>query len=169
MQPDKLNLKNLLMCLLLCGASLCASAAGWKVGDTLPDLGGFKLDGKLPADMKGKVVLVDFWASWCGPCKQSFPALNEIQKQFAAEGLVVVAINVDESRADMEAFLKQHPAEFAVVRDAAQKLVEKAGVETMPSSFLIGRDGKIRSVHSGFKGEETRKKYVEEITTLLKP
>jgi thiol-disulfide isomerase/thioredoxin len=164
-----MTLKNVIVGLLLCGASLCASAAGWKVGDALPDLGGFKLEGKLPADLRGKVILVDFWASWCGPCKQSFPALNDLQKQFADKGVVIVAINVDESRSDMEAFLKQHPAAFTVVRDVSQKLVEKAGVETMPSSFLVGADGRIRAVHSGFKGEDTRKKYIEEITALLKP
>ncbi len=139
-----------------------------KVGETFPDLSSFKLEGKVPEGLKGKVVMIDFWASWCGPCKHSFPAMEELHKKYNEKGLVIVAINVDENKADMEDFLKKNAATFAVVRDAGQKLVERAGIATMPSSFLIDRDGKVRFVHTGFKGAETRKQYEEEIQTLLK-
>lgn len=153
-------------CCLLVAVSV--GAAGLKVGDTMPDLGGFKLEGKLPEDLKGKVVMLDFWASWCEPCKESFPAMNELQKTYGAQGLVVLAVNVDEKKADMDAFLKKNAATFTVVRDAAQKLVDKAGIATMPTSLLIDREGKIRFLHSGYRGEETKKKYAEEIESLLK-
>jgi cytochrome c biogenesis protein CcmG/thiol:disulfide interchange protein DsbE len=143
-------------------------AAGFKAGDDLPDLATLKLEGTLPNDLKGKVVLLDFWASWCEPCKASFPAMAELQKKYGAQGLVVVAVNVDEKRADMESFLKQNAASFAVVRDAAQQLVAQAGIATMPSSFLIDQAGKVRFVHAGFRGEESRKKYQQEIESLLK-
>ena len=137
------------------------------VGDTFPDLAAYKLEGKLP-DLKGKVVMLDFWASWCDACKASFPAMGELQKKYESEGLVIIAINVDEKRPDMEDFLKKNPAVFAVVRDGAQKLVEKTGIATMPSSFLLDRSGKVRFAHSGFRGAETKKQYAEEIETLLK-
>ncbi|MGH7973089.1 MAG: TlpA family protein disulfide reductase [Limisphaerales bacterium] len=153
----------------LCATLAATSAlAGVKVGDSFPDLASFKLEGKIPDALKGKVVMVDFWASWCEPCKQSFPAMEELHRRFSDKGLVIVAINVDENRADMDGFLKKNAADFAVLRDGAQKLVAKAGIATMPSSFLLDRDGKIRFIHTGYRGAETRKKYEEEIETLLK-
>ena len=114
--------------------------AGLKPGDAFPDLSGFKLEGKLPDSTKGKVVLVDFWASWCEPCKQSFPVMEQLHKRYSDRGLVIIAVNVDENRPDMEAFLKQNTASFTVMRDPAQKLVDKAGIATMPSSFLLDRE-----------------------------
>ena len=151
--------------LLVAGNAL---AGGVKPGDAFPDLAGFKLEGKLPEAIKGKVVLVDFWASWCEPCKQSFPAMEELHQRYGSQGLVIIAINVDENRSDMEAFLKKNAATFVVVRDPNQKLVEKAGIATMPSSFLLDREGKVRFTHTGFRGAETKKKYEEEIASLLK-
>jgi thiol-disulfide isomerase/thioredoxin len=142
--------------------------AGVKTGDAFPGLASFKLEGQLPDSTKAKVVLVDFWASWCEPCKQSFPVMEELHKRYADRGLLIIAINVDENRPDMEAFLKKNAATFAIVRDANQKLVEKAGIATMPSSFLVDHDGKVRFMHTGFRGAETKKKYEEEIETLLK-
>jgi thiol-disulfide isomerase/thioredoxin len=154
--------------LLAAGFVGSALAGGVKTGEPFPDLTAFKLEGKLPEATKGKVVMIDFWASWCEPCKQSFPVMEELQQHYAARGLVIIAVNVDENRADMEAFLKKNAATFAILRDASQKLVEKAGIATMPSSFLIDRDGKVRFAHTGFRGAETKKKYEEEIELLLK-
>jgi thiol-disulfide isomerase/thioredoxin len=142
--------------------------AAVKVGEPFPDLATFGLEGKMPATLKDKVVMVDFWASWCEPCKASFPVMEELHKKFGPQGLVILAINVDENRADMEAFLKKNPASFTILRDAKQKLVEKVEVGTMPTSFLLDGQGKVRFVHSGFRGEETKKKYQQEIETLLK-
>src|ERR1039458_4636553 len=88
---------------LLAGIFFVATAAT-KVGDGFPDLASFKLEGKLPDSLKGKVVMVDFWASWCGPCKESFPAMNELQKKFGSSGLVIIAVNEDEDKADMRRF-----------------------------------------------------------------
>jgi len=145
-----------------------AANAAIKVGDTFPDFKSYKIEGTLPEALKGKVVLVDFWASWCGPCGESFPAMDQLQKEFAGQGLVIIAVNVDEKKSDMEDFLKDHKVSFTVVRDAAQKLVEKAGISTMPGSFLIDRDGKVAFVHTGFRGKETVKQYQQEITSLTK-
>ena len=159
--------KKLTLATLLAGTVFTAFAA-LKVGDAFPDLATFKLEGKLPDALKGKIVIVDFWASWCGPCKDSFPAMNELQKQYGDQGLVIIAVNEDEEKADMQDFLKANAATFAVVRDASQKLVAVAGIQTMPSSFVLDDTGKVRFVHGGFHGAETRKQYVQEIESLLK-
>lgn len=155
---------------LLAGLFTVHCAAAIKVGDTFPDLASFKVEGKLPESLKGKVVMIDFWASWCDPCKDSFPAMEDLQKRYGPKGLVVIAINVDEDRKEMEDFLKKHAPSpsFTLVRDATQKLVEKAGITTMPGSFLIDREGKVRFVHNGYRGDETKKKYEREIESLLK-
>jgi len=152
---------------LLNGTLLNVHAA-LKIGDAFPDLGSFSLEGQLPDGFKGKVVIVDFWASWCGPCKESFPAMNELQKEYADKGLVVLAVNEDEEKSDMQDFLKANVAAFAVVRDAKQKLVAVAGIQTMPSSFVLDNTGKVRFTHTGFHGAETRKEYEQQIESLLK-
>jgi thiol-disulfide isomerase/thioredoxin len=142
--------------------------AALKVGDALPDLNSFELDGKLPDSLKGKVVLLDFWASWCVPCAESFPVMDELQKKYGEQGLVIVAVNVDEKAADRDKFLKKHSVGFTIVRDGKQKLVGEVSPETMPTSYLIGRDGKVRFLHNGFHGAETKKEYISEIESLLK-
>jgi thiol-disulfide isomerase/thioredoxin len=159
-------LKKILLAALLAGIVFTASAA-LKVGDALPDLTGFKLDGKVPDSLKGKVVLLDFWASWCLPCAESFPVMEELQKKYG-DRLVIIAVNVDEKAANKDLFLKKHPVTFTIVRDAEQKLVASISPETMPTSFLIDGEGKVRFLHNGFHGEETRKQYISEIDSLLK-
>jgi len=164
-----MNLTKHLTLAVLIAATACRVAfAELKTGEAFPDLAGFKLEGKLPDALKGKVVIVDFWASWCGPCKESFPALNELQKKYSDRGVVIIAVNVDEERADMESFLKEHPVSFAVVRDGGQKLVAKTGIKTMPSSFVLDGDGKVRFSHSGYHGDKTKKQYEQQIESLLK-
>jgi thiol-disulfide isomerase/thioredoxin len=148
-------------------ATFSIAAAPIKIGDTFPDLTKSKLEGKLP-DLNGKVVLVDFWASWCAPCKESFPTMNDLQKRYGPQGFIIIGINVDENNSDMVDFLKKQHAEFTVVRDAAQKFVDKVGISTMPTSFLIDTSGKVRFSHSGFRGDETKKNYEQEIESLLK-
>ena len=138
-----------------------------KVGDAFPDLAKFKFDGQLPADMKGKIVLVDFWASWCAPCAKSFPVMDDLQKKYK-DRLVILAVSVDTKQSNLEKFLKNHAVTFAVVRDAEHKLVDVVGAEAMPTSFLLDTEGHVRFRHSGFDGEQTKKKYVEEIESLLK-
>jgi len=159
-------LKKLAVATLLAGTFFTAHAA-LKVGDTLPDLASFQLDGKLPDALKGKVVIVDFWASWCVPCAKSFPVLDELQKKYG-DKLVVLAVNVDEKAANMEKFLAKHAVSFTVVRDAQQKLVAVAEPQTMPTSFILDGEGRVRFLHSGFHGEDTRKEYISEIESLLK-
>jgi thiol-disulfide isomerase/thioredoxin len=137
------------------------------VGESFPDFARFGLEGALP-DLKGKVALVDFWASWCAPCKRSFPLMREINEKFASRGFLVVAISVDEKQADMQAFLKKNPIPFTVLHDPKGRLAEAVGLEKMPTSFILGADGKVIAVHSGFEGEATRKAYLAEVEAALK-
>jgi thiol-disulfide isomerase/thioredoxin len=132
------------------------ASAAFTEGTPLPDLSTFGLTGALP-NLKGKVVYLDFWASWCAPCKASFPVLNSWHQQLAAKGVVVLGVNVDENEADMQTFLKKNTIGFPIVRDAEHKLVSTANVKTMPTSFIIDRKGIIRHVHNGFhkKDEST--------------
>jgi thiol-disulfide isomerase/thioredoxin len=153
---------------LAAGLSQPARAAGLKPGQPFPDLKQFSLEGALPASIEGKVVLIDFWASWCPPCRASFPVMADLHQRYGERGLIIIAISVDEQRAKLEAFLKKTPAPFAVVRDATQKLVAAADAETMPTSFLLDREGRIRFRHQGFKPGETAKEYEREIEELLK-
>ncbi|HEX5792442.1 MAG TPA: TlpA disulfide reductase family protein [Rheinheimera sp.] len=101
--------------------------------------------------LHGKVVLVDFWASWCGPCRKSFPWLNRMQQQYSADGLLVLAVNEDSERSEAMRFLQQQPAQFAVLYDEAGALAQQYQLMGMPSSFLIDKKGQIRYRHIGFK------------------
>jgi cytochrome c biogenesis protein CcmG/thiol:disulfide interchange protein DsbE len=106
-------------------------------------------------DYEGKVVLLDFWASWCVPCRHSFPWMNEMQQKYRDEGLVVIAVNLDSQASDAEAFLQKYPAKFSIHYDHERQLARQYAVEAMPSSFLIGRDGTIIERHLGFKVAKT--------------
>jgi len=99
----------------------------------------------------GKVVLVDFWASWCVPCRRSFPWMNEMQDKYADQGLVIIAVNLDNTPADATLFLNDYPARFEIAYDTDKSIARKFRVQAMPSSFLFGRDGKISDSHLGFK------------------
>jgi cytochrome c biogenesis protein CcmG, thiol:disulfide interchange protein DsbE len=102
------------------------------------------------ADSKGKVVYLDFWASWCGPCRQSFPWMNELQSRFSERGLQIIAVNLDAQTGDAQKFLAQTMASFVVAYDPKGLTPRLYGVRGMPTSILIGRDGKILMTHMGF-------------------
>lgn len=121
----------------------------------------FTLDGRAGpvklADYRGKYVYLDFWASWCTPCKRSFPWMGELQKRYGAAGLEVVAINVDTARGDAERFLSQTPAAFTVAYDPAGATPKAYAIKGMPSSVLIGPDGKVIAVHAGYNDASAKK------------
>jgi len=118
------------------------------------------------ADYKGKVILVDFWATWCPPCKTSFPALDTLYREYQPKGLEVLAVNLDERRRDADAFLGLHPHRLTVLFDPKGISPEAFGVKGMPSSFLIDRAGAIRFTHMGYSGN-VDESYRQEITQLL--
>jgi len=116
---------------------------------------------------KNKVVYLDFWASWCGPCRKSFPWLNEIQSKYEKEGLVVIGINLDTELDQAKQFLKDVPANFRVFSDPDGKLAEQYKLVGMPSSFVIDGKGKVRHRHVGFK-QSNIDEYEKSIESLLK-
>lgn len=148
-------------CLALLTASVCLlqstlALAAVGVGEpapalSLPQKGGGTLS---LGDLRGRVIYLDFWASWCGPCRQSFPWMNEMLAKYQPQGLQIVAVNVDTRTADAETFLAQVPASFAVVFDDKGKSPATYGLKGMPTSYLIGPDGKVLLVHQSFKDSD---------------
>lgn len=132
-------LRARIVALLLAHVSLLVSAPA-PAADTL-DLGQYA----------GKVVVLDFWASWCEPCRRSFPWLNTMHDKYGPEGLVIVGVNLDMERADAQRFLEEYPADFSIVYDANQALAREYEVVAMPSSYVIGRDGQLAAKHMGYK------------------
>jgi thiol-disulfide isomerase/thioredoxin len=106
------------------------------------------------AAQAGKVVYVDFWASWCVACLASFPFMDQLQRELGPKGLQVIAVNMDERPADAQRFLAAHRVGFPVALGANDACARQFGVGAMPSSFLVDRNGKIRAVHSGFRPGE---------------
>lgn len=136
-------------------SALVASATAWPLtqGEAAPSCVVPTVDtGKTLdlADLKGEVVYLDFWASWCGPCRESFPFMNELQRELGGKGLRIVAVSVDKTVADARRFLARYPAEFTTVLDSAGTCPAAYRIQAMPSSYLIGRDGKVRRMLVGF-------------------
>lgn len=119
------------------------------------------------SEFKGKVVYVDFWASWCGPCRKSFPWMNEIQKKYQDQGLAVVAINLDTDNELAQEFLKQVPANFSVRFNPEGDVARSFDLLGMPSSFMFNRQGQLVQHHVGFYADKTAE-YEQELVNLLK-
>jgi peroxiredoxin len=117
--------------------------------------------------LKGKVVVVDFWASWCAPCKEEMPVLESLYKRFKDSGLVIIGVSVDNEAANAKKFLTSVKVSFPIVHDAAHQVTGKYSPPRMPTSYVIDKTGKIRFVHAGFRKEDG-KKLEEEVTKLLK-
>jgi thiol-disulfide isomerase/thioredoxin len=105
--------------------------------------------------LRGHVVYLDFWASWCGPCRASFPWMAGLAERYRARGLEIVAVNLDKDRELADEFLLEHPATFAIAFDPKGSTAEAYKVSAMPSSFVIGKDGKLLLRHAGFDPHRT--------------
>lgn len=101
--------------------------------------------------LRGKLVYLDFWASWCIPCRQSFPWMNQMQERYGASGLQIIAVNVDQKPDDAVAFLQVNPARFDIAFDPQGTVPKIYSIKGMPTSVLIGTDGNVLHVHSGFQ------------------
>ena len=144
-----------LLCLLGLLA-LPAGAAGVQAGQAAPPVSLPLLSAGSPAvftlaSLQGKVVYLDFWASWCGPCRVSFPQLEQLRRELGPRGFEVLAVNVDEVEADALRFLQEVPVTYPVVRDATGETPRSYGIPGMPTGFLIDRSGVIRLVHQGYR------------------
>ena len=116
--------------------------------------------------LQGKVVYIDFWASWCAPCRKSFPWMQSLYEKYHENGLEVIAINVDRDRESADKFLNENETSFTVIFDSAWKLAKQYGLEAMPSSYIYDRDGNLVSQHQGFR-EEKVGDVVESIQELM--
>lgn len=110
---------------------------------------------------RGRVVLVDFWASWCAPCRQSFPWLNEMQAKYRDSGLIVIGVNVDRERAEAERFLNQTPARFEIVYDPDGSLAARYELPGMPSTYVFGPGGELVGRHIGFRNAAREEREAE--------
>lgn len=118
------------------------------------------------AELQGKVVYVDFWASWCTPCLKSFPWMAQMHVEHADDGLVILAINLDRDSTAADRFLDKHPVPFRVVRDPEGELAGAFDVQAMPTAFVFDREGKLAFRHEGFRDSESGETQ-EKVSALL--
>lgn len=128
-------------------------AAALNRGARAPEIGLNDLDGNAirMAGLRGKVVLVDFWASWCAPCREEMPVLERLHNTYKDRGLVIVGVSQDRNVGNIRTFLRQTPVTFPIVHDAAHAVAGRYGPPRMPSSYIIDRRGVVRFVHGGFR------------------
>ncbi|WP_404364156.1 TlpA disulfide reductase family protein [Marinobacter sp.] len=118
-------------------------------------------------DYRGQVVMLNFWASWCGPCRQEMPVMDDIHEQYKDLGFTVLAVNVDENTAEADRFLSAVPVDFPILYDNESRVSELYGVDAMPSTVMIDRDGTARFLHRGYKpGYE--EDYVKQVRQLIR-
>ena len=139
-----------------------ASLKGQAPNFTLKSLGGKNL--KL-SEMAGNVVLINFWASWCGPCREEMPLLNDLHKKYEPLGFTVLGVNVEEDARNARGFLKNFPVDFPVVLDNKNQVSKKYNVIAMPTTVVVDRDGNMRFLHKGYKpgDEEKYRKMVKKL------
>jgi thiol-disulfide isomerase/thioredoxin len=126
-------------------------------------------DEKTPLDLQqyqGKVLYLDFWATWCPPCKKSMPFLNALRNELLEQGFEIIAINVDEKPEDALSFLQQYPVDYVMAMDPSGQCPELYDVMAMPSAYFIDRQGKVRYIHLGFR-ERDEKEIRHHILELL--
>lgn len=158
----------LLGVLALSAAIGVGDAQALSVGARAPEIGLADLSGRrvTMASLRGRVVLVDIWASWCEPCAQEMPVLQRLYQQFRGDGFEVVGISVDRDVANARQFVSRHRVTFPIVHDGGQRVARAYGVPAMPSSYVIDRNGIVRHVHAGFRASDAGR-LEREIRALL--
>jgi len=156
------RISNLLAVIVLVFSSVTAAAVPDAPNIKLPGLNG-EVD---LSQLRGKVVYLDFWASWCTPCIKSFPWMNQMKTTYAEQGLEIVAVNLDKDQKLAEAFLEKMDVNFKIAFDPAGDSATTYKLRGMPSSYLIGRDGKLYATHIGFR-EKDKPKMEQAIKQLL--
>ena len=159
-------MKHLLM--TIAASLLALSVNAGELSGPAPDVTLKSTDGKniRLADLKGNVVMVNFWASWCGPCRQEMPLLEKMYNDYKDAGFVLLGVNVDAEAEDRDKFLKETTVTFPILDDSDNTATEEFGVEAMPSSYFVDKDGNLAYLHKGYKpGEEDD--YIAQIKKLL--
>jgi len=153
---------------LLC-ALLALPAVAFTVGDGAPDFALKSAAGSNVrlSEMRGQVVMINFWASWCGPCRQEMPLLDQLQQRYGKLGFVLLGVNVEQQQQTAQKFLKETPVRFPILWDSGNDVSRLYDVKAMPTTVIIDRDGKVRHMHPGYKpGDEA--KYSDIIRALLR-
>jgi thiol-disulfide isomerase/thioredoxin len=160
--------KSILLTMITVCSLLSFSTSAVEKGALSPDVMLSALAGDKTVNLsaqKGKLIYVDFWASWCVPCKKSFPFMNELHQRFGDQGLEIMAINMDENIADAEKFLSKYPAEFSLFKGTSE-IAKTFNVPGLPVAYLIDENGIVIDKHIGFNDRKA-KKVITQITTLL--
>lgn len=164
----RVGIRQSALLLLLLAAQ--ASALAIESGTGAPQFSAARLDRPEAtvtlAQYRGQVLYVDFWASWCVPCRTSMPAIDALFRRHRERGFAVIGVNKDVSAADAERFLRRVPVSFTLVSDADDALVRRFEVKAMPSGYLVDRKGVVRHVHRGFN-DETAAALAREVEALL--
>ncbi len=150
-------------------AMAATAAVAVDEGDRAPDFQARSVAGDAEValhSMRGKVVLVDFWASWCAPCKAAMPEFEKISKEFPAAQFAVIGVNVDTKIEDARRALEKRPVSYLNASDPTGKLPKRFGLETMPTTYLIDQTGVVRVVHKGFRNGDMDK-LREQVKKLL--
>jgi len=160
---------NLKWALLLAALSFNATSIAATLQSPAPD---FTLKSRSGENLKlselrGEVVMVNFWASWCGPCRQEMPLLDQLYKRFSPMGFTILGVNVEEDSAEAEKVLGEIPVSFPILFDSRNQVSKAYDINAMPSTFLVDRDGKVRYLHKGYKpGYEDE--YQRQISELIR-
>jgi peroxiredoxin len=162
--------KRILTTICLTGALLIsAGSQAAAVGGSAPD---FTLKSNSGKNIKlneyrGDVVMINFWASWCGPCRQEMPALEQLYSKYKDLGFVILGVNIDEDSSKAVSMLSKIPVSFPVLFDSSKKVSDMYGVSAMPTTYLLDRDGNLRYLHKAYKpGYEH--KYAKQIKALVR-
>lgn len=138
-----------------------------EVGQAAPDIALSSIDGKniRLKELRGQVVLVNFWASWCGPCRQEMPLLEDMYKKYSKLGFTILGVNVEQDNSKAKAYLRDVTVTFPILLDPQNIASKLYNVEAMPTTAIVDRNGKIRYIHLGYKAgyEETYKKQIKEL------
>ena len=164
----KRNLFSLVLTLLL-SLALVGPAGAAKVSGPAPDFTLKSLDGKniKLSELRGNVVLINFWASWCAPCRQEMPLLNKIHNKYAPLGFTVLGVNVEEQVANARGFIRDFPVDFPILLDSSNQVSKLYKVIAMPTTVVVDRDGNMRFLHQGYQpGDE--KEYRKMVKALVR-
>jgi peroxiredoxin len=157
---------------IVAAALLIASVAfaGVGKGQRAPEFSLPALQGSTVAlsSMRGKVVLIDFWAQWCEPCKKELPQLDKLAKEYAGKGVVIVAVNIDKQRDNAARMVKQLGVSLPVLLDPAGSVAGTYDLPKMPTSFVVDKKGIIRYVNEGFDGPKDVERFKQELDELTK-
>ena len=154
---------------LLLSQFVITTASAATLDQAAPDFTLKSLDGKnlKLSELAGNVVLLNFWASWCGPCRKEMPLLNDLQKKYESLGFVVLGVNVEQNTDPAKSFLKKTPVDFPILFDSANNVSKLYDVIAMPTTVMIDRNGTMRYLHRGYKaGDE--KKYKKMVKKLIR-